>query len=254
MEQAQVKKQHHLSLKISFRNNLQTVPLQKNKTLKKIFALLLLLLIASCKTQSSVVITSKKEAIKKNKYDYNAEEQLKAIEAKMKEQKAIANKKAEIHPIEVIKIVPNKPIVLDNGEEDVVISTEDASYFCEQLINNAIDNLGTRYQSGGSSKEGFDCSGLIFYTFKKFDIILPRSSIDMAKIGRVLERNEVKKGDLIFFKTNGKYYINHVGMVVEVNDEEIIFVHSSTSKGVIYSSTKENYYSKNFAQVNRVIE
>ena len=172
----------------------------------------------------------------------------------MKEQKALANKKAETKPIEVIKIVPNKPIILDQGEEDVVISTEDASYFCEQLINNAIDNLGSRYQTGGTTKDGFDCSGLMYATFKKFDIILPRTSTDMAKIGRVLERNEVKKGDLIFFRTNGKHHINHVGMVVEVTEEEIIFVHSSTSKGVIYSSTKENYYGKNFAQVNRVIE
>ena len=172
----------------------------------------------------------------------------------MKDQKSEANKKEETNPIEVIKIVPNKPIILDHGEEDVVISTEDASYFCEQLINNAIDNLGSRYQTGGISKDGFDCSGLMYYTFKKFDIILPRTSTDMAKIGRVMERSEVKKGDLIFFRTNGKNHINHVGMVVEVTDEEIVFVHSSTSKGVIYSSTKENYYGKNFAQVNRVIE
>lgn len=228
--------------------------MQKIITLKQLFALLLLVLVASCKTQSTLVITSKKEAIKKNQYDYNVENRLNVIEAKMKEQKAVANKKAETHPIEVIKIVPNKPIVLDQGEEDVVISTEDASYFCEQLINNAIDNLGSRYQTGGVSKDGFDCSGLMYYTFKKFDIILPRTSTDMSKIGRVMERNEVKKGDLIFFRTNGKNQINHVGMVVEVTDEEIVFVHSSTSKGVIYSSTKENYYGKNFAQVNRVIE
>ena len=222
--------------------------------MKQLFALLLLILVASCKTQSSVVITSKKEAIKKNQYDYNVENRLNVIEAKMKEQKALANKKAETKPIEVIKIVPNKPIILDQGEEDVVISTEDASYFCEQLINNAIDNLGSRYQTGGTTKDGFDCSGLMYATFKKFDIILPRTSTDMAKIGRVLERNEVKKGDLIFFIIIGKHHINHVGMVVEVTEEEIIFVHSSTSKGVIYSSTKENYYGKNFAQVNRVIE
>ena len=69
-----------------------------------------------------------------------------------------------------------------------------------------------------------------------------------------IDDENAQKGDLIFFRTNGKNHINHVGMVVEVNDEEIIFVHSSTSKGVIYSSTKEEYYGKNFAQVNRVIE
>ena len=64
--------------------------------------------------------------------------------------------------------------------------------------------------------------------------------------------DEVRKGDLIFFKTNGRKIINHVGMVVEVLEDEIKFIHSATSKGVIISSTKEPYYKKTFVQVNRI--
>ena len=75
----------------------------------------------------------------------------------------------------------------------------------------------------------------------------------MAKIGEKLKMNEVKKGDLVFFKTNGKDTINHVGLVVEANDDEIKFIHSSTQKGVIISSTKEPYYKRTFAQANRVL-
>jgi len=92
----------------------------------------------------------------------------------------------------------------------------------------------------------------MFYTFSKFDLILPRSSNQMSKLGSVLNPDEIRKGDLIFFKTNGRKIINHVGMVVEVLEDEIKFIHSATSKGVIISSTKEPYYKRTFAQVNRI--
>jgi cell wall-associated NlpC family hydrolase len=124
----------------------------------------------------------------------------------------------------------------------------------DELIRMASDNLGSRYRSGGTSKNGFDCSGLMYSTFSSLDIKLPRSSVEMATIGTKIDPNEAKKGDLIFFKTRGGNQINHVGMVVEVCDGEIRFIHSSTQSGVIISSTKEKYYEKNFTQINRVLQ
>jgi cell wall-associated NlpC family hydrolase len=124
----------------------------------------------------------------------------------------------------------------------------------DELIRMASDNLGSRYRPGGTSKNGFDCSGLMYSTFSSLDIKLPRSSVEMATIGTRIEPNEAKKGDLIFFKTRGGNQINHVGMVVEVCDGEIRFIHSSTQSGVIISSTKEKYYEKNFTQINRVLQ
>nr|WP_315163256.1 LysM peptidoglycan-binding domain-containing protein [uncultured Flavobacterium sp.] len=124
----------------------------------------------------------------------------------------------------------------------------------DQLIQTASDNIGTRYRTGGTSKDGFDCSGLMCSTFGAFDIKLPRSSFEQANIGTRINTEEAQKGDLIFFKTNGRRQINHVGMVVEVCDGEIKFIHSSVSSGVIISSTKEKYYEKNFTQINRVLQ
>jgi cell wall-associated NlpC family hydrolase len=125
--------------------------------------------------------------------------------------------------------------------------------FVDQLILKASEHIGTRYRSGGTTEEGFDCSGLMCYTFSSYDIKLPRSSIDMASHGSKIDAENAQKGDLIFFKTNGRRQINHVGMVVEVLDGEIKFIHSATHGGVIISSTKESYYQRNFAQVNRVL-
>lgn len=126
--------------------------------------------------------------------------------------------------------------------------------FLDQLIERASENIGTRYRSGGTSKAGFDCSGLMCTTFGAFDIKLPRTSREQSGIGTKINTEEAKKGDLIFFKTNGRSQINHVGMVVEVCEGEIKFIHSSVSNGVIISSTKEKYYEKNFSQINRVLQ
>ncbi|RZJ54403.1 MAG: peptidoglycan endopeptidase [Flavobacterium sp.] len=124
----------------------------------------------------------------------------------------------------------------------------------DQIITSATGNIGTRYRSGGTTKAGFDCSGLMFCTFGNFDIKLPRSSIEQSRIGTKVASTEAQKGDLIFFKTNGRRHINHVGMVVEAADGEIKFVHSSTHGGVMISSTKEPYYQRSFSQVNRVLQ
>ncbi|WDF60176.1 C40 family peptidase [Flavobacterium sp. KACC 22758] len=124
----------------------------------------------------------------------------------------------------------------------------------KNLIDTATDNIGVKYKAGGTTKSGFDCSGLVYTTFESENIKLPRSSFEQAKIGKVIPLNDAKKGDLIFFKTNKSRQINHVGLITEVNSDEIKFVHSSTSKGVIISSTKEPYYKNSFEQVNRVFE
>lgn len=126
--------------------------------------------------------------------------------------------------------------------------------FLDQLIGRASENIGTRYRTGGTSKAGFDCSGLMCTTFEAFDIKLPRTSREQSDYGTKINTEEAQKGDLIFFKTNGRSQINHVGMVVEVCEGEIKFIHASVHDGVIISSTKEKYYERNFTQINRVVQ
>lgn len=121
------------------------------------------------------------------------------------------------------------------------------------LIAKASENLGTPYRSGGITGAGFDCSGLMFSTFKNIDMILPRSSYEMANYGKKVDKSTAQKGDLIFFATFGGRKVSHVGMITEILDDEIKFIHSSSQSGVIISSTKEDYYAKNFVQINRVL-
>jgi peptidoglycan endopeptidase LytE len=121
------------------------------------------------------------------------------------------------------------------------------------LIEKASDFMGVRYRYGGTTKSGIDCSGLMCETFKEIDLILPRTSGSQAAFGTKIKRKQAQKGDLIFFATNRKKTISHVGMITEVLDDEIKFIHSSTSSGVIISSSNEDYYSRRFVQINRVL-
>jgi len=127
-------------------------------------------------------------------------------------------------------------------------------YLTEQLLNVANDYQGIRYQWGGMSRTGMDCSGFVKTAFNQFDIDLPRTSKEMASRGERVSKSEAKPGDLIFFKNGGSRVINHVGIVIEVEGDDVKFIHSATSKGVSINSTKEAYYSKGFVQINRVYD
>jgi LysM repeat protein len=153
-----------------------------------------------------------------------------------------------------VELEKNQNIVVEVPKEAGEISFENLSKV-EFLIAKASQYLGTRYRGGGTTSAGFDCSGLMFTTFKNIDMTLPRSSSAMAVgAGYRIDRDQAQKGDLIFFTTNGRGSVNHVGMITEINGDEIKFIHSSVQAGVIISSSEEPYYKRRFVQINRVIE
>ena len=153
-----------------------------------------------------------------------------------------------------VELEKNQNVVVEVPKEIEELSPENMSK-AEFLIAKASQHIGTRYRGGGTTSAGFDCSGLMFSTFKNIDMTLPRSSSSMAAgAGYRIERSQAQKGDLIFFTTNGRGSINHVGMITEINGDEIKFIHSSVQAGVIISSTEEPYYKRRFVQINRVLE
>lgn len=219
---------------------------------------------------NSQVITSKKEAVKKGVYQKPAEKKSDLSVAEKTVAALVDNKAAKPTTVAKIPVKPapvipkttpktvakttktKKALINDKEDEDLVVSPSE-NYQALQMINNAMSFIGTRYHGGGTTKSGMDCSGMVTAVFNIFEMKLPRSSHDMSKVGQKVDNDKIQKGDLIFFRTNGRSIINHVGMVVEVLGDEIKFVHSSTQKGVIVSSTKEPYYKRTFAQANRVL-
>ena len=123
----------------------------------------------------------------------------------------------------------------------------------ERVVLNAKTFEGTRYKFGGTTKAGMDCSGLVYRAFKQEDISMPRISRDMAQKGVQVRLEDVIEGDLIFFRTGKRNVISHVGLIVGANRGEILFIHSTTSQGVIISSMNESYWKKAFVEVRRII-
>ncbi|MEW7277715.1 C40 family peptidase [Aquimarina sp. 2201CG1-2-11] len=123
----------------------------------------------------------------------------------------------------------------------------------KSIVKIAKGYKGTRYKFGGTTKKGMDCSGLVYTSFKKEDIVLPRSSRNMSTQGKAISLKKVKIGDLLFFKTNKrKNVISHVGLITEIRGT-IKFIHSSSSRGVIISSLEEKYWKKAFAWARRIL-
>ena len=124
----------------------------------------------------------------------------------------------------------------------------------DNIIDTALEFSGVRYKYGGTTKKGMDCSGLLYVAFGENNVKLPRVSYHMAEEGRRVDLRNVTKGDLLFFRTTkGAKRINHVGMVVTVEQGEIKFIHSSSSRGVIVSSLREGYWNSAFVRATRVL-
>lgn len=130
---------------------------------------------------------------------------------------------------------------------------DNASRHVNKILKTAKSYLGTPYKYGGITTTGFDCSGLVYVSFKEMNMELPRRSSDQAEYGKEITIENVKIGDLIFFNTSGNS-ISHVGIVESINHNgSINFVHSSTSKGVIISSLDENYWKTRFVKAVRLL-
>ena len=124
----------------------------------------------------------------------------------------------------------------------------------ERIVDYAKQFKGVRYKYGGTTKKGMDCSGLIQTSYKSEAVLLPRTTNDLAKTGDWVDLKEVKKGDLLFFATKkNSRKVNHVGIVTDVNKDDVEFIHASTSKGVMTSKLIERYWYFAFVQARRIL-
>jgi probable lipoprotein NlpC len=124
----------------------------------------------------------------------------------------------------------------------------------EKVIATARSYYGTPYKFGGTTRIGIDCSGLLCQSFSAIDVKLPRNSTDQSLIGPKVHEKDLQKGDLVFFTSSrGGNQITHVGLVTEVvrKQEEVRFIHSSTSLGVKEDNLYSDYWQKLFLKAVR---
>lgn len=123
------------------------------------------------------------------------------------------------------------------------------STLADTIVEMALGYIGTRYLWGGTTPNGFDCSGFMVYVFSQHGISLNRISRDQALNGTAVSRCELEPGDLVFFGRGRN--INHVGMYIGGNQ----FIHSSSKRtgGVRIGSLNDSHSSRTFISANRVL-
>jgi gamma-D-glutamyl-L-lysine dipeptidyl-peptidase len=112
------------------------------------------------------------------------------------------------------------------------------------IVKTAENFIGVSYLWGGSSaREGFDCSGLTMTVYRHNGLNLPRTSMQQWKVGKPVVRNQLIKGDLVFFATSGWKKISHVGIYIGNNK----FIHASGSgKNIRIDSLSSKYYNSRY--------
>ena len=160
---------------------------------------------------------------------------------------------ASLSKLEAITLEKNKAKQPNTFKfRDVLVSTKDKNTDqCQRIISVAKEKLGKRYVWGASgNKNTYDCSSFVKYVYRKNGIDLPRTSIMQSKVGKFVKRDELRKGDLIFFDTSKRRrgYVNHVGIYIGNNK----FIHaSSAKKKVVITSLDKTFYSNRYKGARR---
>lgn len=120
----------------------------------------------------------------------------------------------------------------------------------DRLVSTVKSCLGYGYVWGGQSPEsGFDCSGLVCYTYSCCGFSLPRTATAIYEAADKIEKSELLPGDLVFFACGSGWYITHVGIYIG----DGVFIHASTgSARVRTNDLSEKYFDGCFYGAARV--
>ncbi|MBU8907926.1 C40 family peptidase [Desertibacillus haloalkaliphilus] len=133
----------------------------------------------------------------------------------------------------------------------VLFALEESRVFAyESIIETAKEQLGVPYQFGGTTPSGFDCSGFIGYVYRENGIELPRTANEQFQAGKSVAREDLKKGDLVFFETY-QPGPSHSGIYLGEGE----FISATTSSGIAIRDVDDpHYWGPRYLGARRVLE
>ena len=125
----------------------------------------------------------------------------------------------------------------------------------DSIVAFGMSFLGTPYTASGCSKDGFDCSGFVYFVFQHYKIDVPRSSAGFEHFGKEIPVENVEKGDVLVFLSPTQHVIGHIGIVSTANGATSSFIHASSGREmkVIISSLATEGYKRRFVKAIRVL-
>ena len=140
--------------------------------------------------------------------------------------------------------------------ENKISNSDKASPKAKDILKFANKLKGSPYKYAGTTPKGFDCSGFVQYVYKNFNYSLPRTSDAQSNVGKNVKKNQLKPGDLVFFKgrNSNSSQVGHVGIVVEsYKSGRFKFIHASTNRGVTESFSDETYWNIRYLKGRRIL-
>ena len=145
-----------------------------------------------------------------------------------------------------------RPVSSENLKERyaALLNVKERELDNEKLYRFIDSWMGVPHRTGGMDKRGVDCSGFTSLLEQEiYDRSLPRIARLMAELVKRKYEKDLEEGDLVFFDFNGQKF-SHVGVYLHNNK----FVHASTSKGVIISDLKDEWYYKYFSRAGSAVK
>jgi murein DD-endopeptidase len=127
---------------------------------------------------------------------------------------------------------------------------EEISETRREIVLEALGQIGRPYRYGGTTPEGFDCSGLALYVYAQSGVTIPRSTLEQHAFGKVIALDEAQPGDLLFYRFKRGNRVDHVA--IYLGDGRAVHA-PANGKLVLVAAVDDPSWTSRFVDVVRVI-